>query len=45
MDTVDNFIPHWEDRYLAANVYFKDTNNNKTVPIGLVIRYSTPTFK
>lgn len=37
VDTVENFIPHWKDRYLAANVYFKDINNNKTVPIGLVI--------
>ena len=44
VDTVDNFIPHWKNRYLAANVYFKDINNNKTVPIGLVIRYFIPTF-
>lgn len=33
---MDNFIPHWKDRYLAANVYFKDMNNNKTIPIGFV---------
>lgn len=44
VDTVDNFIPHWKDRYLAANVYFKDVNNNKTVPIGLVSSYFTLAF-
>ncbi|KAG1444367.1 hypothetical protein G6F56_010330 [Rhizopus delemar] len=33
-DTVKNFIPHWKDRYLSANVYLKDTQNNKTVQIG-----------
>ncbi|OAD02635.1 hypothetical protein MUCCIDRAFT_128322, partial [Mucor lusitanicus CBS 277.49] len=37
--TVDNFIPHWKDRYLAANVYFKDIHNNKTVPIGSKFTY------
>ncbi|KAL0145449.1 vacuolar protein [Mucor lusitanicus] len=39
VDTVDNFIPHWKDRYLAANVYFKDIHNNKTVPIGSKFTY------
>ncbi|KAG1494835.1 hypothetical protein G6F46_008057 [Rhizopus delemar] len=34
IDTVDNFIPHWKDRYLCANVYLKDVQNNKTVQIG-----------
>ncbi|CAO3675668.1 unnamed protein product [Rhizopus microsporus] len=34
VDTIKNFIPHWKDRYLAANVYFKDLHNNKTVQIG-----------
>lgn len=35
-DVVKNFRPHWKDRYLTSNVYFKDLNNNKTVPIGYV---------
>ncbi|KAI8645414.1 Metallo-dependent phosphatase-like protein [Parasitella parasitica] len=39
VDTVENFIPHWKDRYLAANVYFKDITNNKTVPIGSKFTY------
>ncbi|CEP08451.1 hypothetical protein [Parasitella parasitica] len=39
VDTVKNFIPHWKDRYLAANVYFKDTINNKTIPIGSKFTY------
>ncbi|KAG1453948.1 hypothetical protein G6F56_007440 [Rhizopus delemar] len=34
VDTVKNFIPHWKDRYLAANVYFKDAHSNKTIQIG-----------
>ncbi|KAI9276032.1 Metallo-dependent phosphatase-like protein [Sporodiniella umbellata] len=33
-DTVKNFVPHWKDRYLAANVYLKDVNSNKTVQLG-----------
>ncbi|CDS10063.1 hypothetical protein LRAMOSA02740 [Lichtheimia ramosa] len=33
-DVYKNFMPHWKGRYLASNVYFKDVNNNKTVPIG-----------
>lgn len=33
-DVYKNFMPHWNGRYLASNVYFKDVNNNKTVPIG-----------
>ncbi|KAG0182861.1 hypothetical protein DFQ28_000030 [Apophysomyces sp. BC1034] len=33
-DVVKNFVPHWKGRYLAANVYFKDLHNNKTIPIG-----------
>ncbi|KAI8979381.1 Metallo-dependent phosphatase-like protein [Mycotypha africana] len=32
-DTLRNFIPHWKDKYLAANVYVKDANTNVTVPI------------
>ena len=31
---VNNFVPHWKDRYLASNVYIKDVNANKTIPIG-----------
>lgn len=34
MDVIKNFVPHWKNRYLTSNVYFKDLNNNKTVPIG-----------
>ncbi|KAI9267432.1 Metallo-dependent phosphatase-like protein [Sporodiniella umbellata] len=34
IDTVKNFIPHWKDRYLAANVYLKDANSNRTIQIG-----------
>lgn len=37
-DVYQNFVPHWNGRYLTSNVYIKDVNNNKTVPIGLVIR-------
>ncbi|KAI8142505.1 Metallo-dependent phosphatase-like protein [Fennellomyces sp. T-0311] len=30
----NEFVPHWNGRYLSSNVYFKDMNNNKTVPLG-----------
>ncbi|KAI8386932.1 Metallo-dependent phosphatase-like protein [Blakeslea trispora] len=33
-NTVKNFIPHWKERYVASNVYFKDVHTNKTTPIG-----------
>lgn len=33
-DTVHHFVPHWNGRYLAANVYFKDLQTNKTTQIG-----------
>ncbi|EIE78950.1 hypothetical protein RO3G_03655 [Rhizopus delemar RA 99-880] len=33
-DTVRHFVPHWNGRYLAANVYFKDLQTNKTTQIG-----------
>ncbi|KAI9498507.1 Metallo-dependent phosphatase-like protein [Zychaea mexicana] len=33
-DVYNSFMPSWNGRYLASNVYFKDINNNKTVPLG-----------
>ncbi|KAI9269059.1 5'-nucleotidase [Phascolomyces articulosus] len=33
-DTYHNFIPKWNGRYLASNVYYKDLHNGETVPFG-----------
>ncbi|KAI7850210.1 Metallo-dependent phosphatase-like protein [Circinella umbellata] len=30
----NDFMPSWKGRYLSSNVYFKDINNNKTIPLG-----------
>ncbi|KAF7729993.1 hypothetical protein EC973_003406 [Apophysomyces ossiformis] len=43
-DVVTNFVPHWKGRYLAANVYFKDLHNNKTVPVGNKYTYFEAEF-
>ncbi|KAI7870933.1 Ser/Thr protein phosphatase family protein [Spinellus fusiger] len=39
LDIQKNFVPHWKGRYLAANVYIKDANNNKTVQLGNKFTY------
>ncbi|KAI8146460.1 Metallo-dependent phosphatase-like protein [Fennellomyces sp. T-0311] len=33
-DVYHNFMPRWNGRYLASNVYFKDLTSGKTVPFG-----------
>ncbi|KAL1931515.1 hypothetical protein VTP01DRAFT_9658 [Rhizomucor pusillus] len=39
-DVYENYMPHWNGRYLASNVYIKDVNNdNKTIPIGSKYTY------
>ncbi|KAI7856228.1 Metallo-dependent phosphatase-like protein, partial [Circinella umbellata] len=32
--TYREYVPHWNKRYLASNVYFKDLHSGKTVPFG-----------
>ncbi|KAI9278393.1 Metallo-dependent phosphatase-like protein [Phascolomyces articulosus] len=39
-----DFMPSWKGRYLASNVYFKDINNNKTIPLGDKYTYFTGEF-
>ncbi|KAI8884051.1 hypothetical protein K501DRAFT_248623 [Backusella circina FSU 941] len=38
-DTYNRFIPHWKNKYLAANVYFRDINTNKTHQMGQKYTY------
>ncbi|KAI9316020.1 Metallo-dependent phosphatase-like protein [Dichotomocladium elegans] len=38
-DVYTNYVPHWRGRYLTSNVYFKDMNSNKTVPLGSKYSY------